>query len=301
MMPRIRAAAWMGLVMLGLGTTAQAEPRQTLGIGRLFSNDKLGDGQDRWRTGSYMMSIMRGHGWAGTAPSRPGDLLEYRLRSELITPGTPRKAPPDRPYVGAVSAGVFSHWTSSGWDLVAGAELTAIGPSTGMSWFHETTHDILSFPKIAGADTQLSDRITGQMTAEAARPIQLGQVTARPFVTAQLGTETMARVGADLFYGFDTGSDLLTRDPVTGQLLRAIEGDGRGVAFTLGADWAKVTHSAYLPQQPIATGRSRLRAGIHWQMADDMSFFYGATWLSPEFSDQSSGQVLGSLKVNFNF
>ena len=40
---------------------------------------------------------------------------------------------------------------------------------------------------------------------------------------------------------------------------------------------------------------------MFWQWADDVSFFYGATYLSEEFQGQGEGQVVGSLKVNFNF
>ena len=70
--------------------------------------------------------------------------------------------------------------------------------------------------------------------------------------------------------------DLLLRDVVTGQLYRATEGDGVGLSYLLGVDGASVFDSNYLP-------------------------FYGATYLSEEFEGQTEGQVLGSLKLNFNF
>jgi len=64
-----------------------AQDRETLGYGRLFTNDFLGDTQDRWRTGSYSFSIVRGSDWGGDLASTPRPVLEYRLRSEIIAPG----------------------------------------------------------------------------------------------------------------------------------------------------------------------------------------------------------------------
>ena len=65
-----------------------------------------------------------------------------------------------------------------------------------------------------------------------------------------------------------------------------------------------VDSSAFLPaSEGVAPTeeRYRARAGVQWQMAEDLSFFYGATYLSEEFEGQDGGQILGSLKLNFNF
>ena len=98
--------------------------------------------------------------------------------------------------------------------------------------------------------------------------------------------------------------DLLLRDVVTGQLYRATEGDGVGLSYLLGVDGASVFDSNYLPADmgyTVSDTRTRARAGVFWQMGEDVSFFYGATYLSEEFEGQTEGQVLGSLKLNFNF
>ena len=42
---------------------AVAQERVTLGWGRLLTNDAIGDGKDRWRTGSYVLSRVRGPSW----------------------------------------------------------------------------------------------------------------------------------------------------------------------------------------------------------------------------------------------
>ena len=61
-----------------LGTPAMAEERVTLGWGRIFTNDQIGDGKDRWRTGSYTVSRVRGPSWQGHAGHGFGDILELR-------------------------------------------------------------------------------------------------------------------------------------------------------------------------------------------------------------------------------
>ncbi|PIE11259.1 MAG: hypothetical protein CSA72_03830 [Rhodobacterales bacterium] len=302
MLRRLIAAA---LTVSSLCAPAQAEPRETLGWGRLFTNDRIGDRGDRWRTGSYHLSLVRGPNWEGHAPARPGALLEYRLRAEIISPAQlSGPGPDDRPYVGAISLGVHSHWQPQHWQLEAGGDLVAVGPSTGLSGFHRWAHDAMSSPRLGSVeDRQLDDALHLSFSTEAARPVDLGErVWLRPFVAAQAGPETLVRAGADMFFGGLGRHDLLVRDQVTGQLIRAVEGEHAALAIVLGADAARVTDSAWLPEPVEAKDvRLRARAGLHWQISDDMSFFYGATWLSEEFEAQSEPQVLGGLKVNLNF
>ena len=51
---------WLLAMTLPIAAQAQTPERQFLGWGRLFNNDFLGDGQDRWRTGSYTISVLKG-------------------------------------------------------------------------------------------------------------------------------------------------------------------------------------------------------------------------------------------------
>ena len=97
---------------------------------------------------------------------------------------------------------------------------------------------------------------------------------------------------------------MFVRDVITGQPIRAVEGAPNGIGVIVGGDWAYVDSSVFLPAErgvAATDERYRARAGLHWQMAEDLSFFYGATYLSEEFEGQDGGQVLGSLKLNFNF
>ncbi|MEJ6479679.1 MAG: DUF2219 family protein [Octadecabacter sp.] len=294
----------VSLLMFAVTATVPAygEGREVLGYGRLFTNDYFGDNEDRWRTGGYVISQIRGAGGDGSRPANAGALMEYRLRTEIIAP-SPGTA--DRPYSGVLSFGAHSHYTASSVDVSVGADIVAIGPGTGVSDFQEWFHGAVGAPTPTGIDTQLGDSVHFGATVEMSRSYQMSEaVTFRPFIEAQAGVEGIIRVGADVMIGRAGQRDMLLRDVVTGQLYRGIEGDDSGLNFLIGADYALVGDSAYLPADMgyVATdNRTRLRAGVHWQMFEDTSFFYGMTYLSEEFVGQTEGQLLGSLKLNFNF
>ncbi len=83
----MRAFALALAVLTCFAQPSQAGDRVTLGFGRLFSNDYLGDNHDRWRTGAYVVSWLRGP--AGTeARGDFGEVLEYRFGAAMITPAS---------------------------------------------------------------------------------------------------------------------------------------------------------------------------------------------------------------------
>jgi hypothetical protein len=293
------------LICLSYAEPTVADNRDVLGIGRLFTNDYLGDRADRWRSGSYQVSIMRGEHWAGSPPAGLGQLLEFRLRTEIISSGPDSGVVPDRPYVGSISLGIHNHMALGPTQLSFGADLVAIGPQTGVSDFQEKFHEQFSLPGPRGVSTQLDDAYHLSMLAELSHSLKLNDfVTIRPYAELQLGVEEMARVGGDIIAGPIGHTDMLVRDLGTGQLIRSIEAGQPGAAVLLGADWAYVVGSVYLPETMgyvAQEDRFRGRVGLHWQLAPRVSFFYGLTYLSKEFVGQSEGQLLGGLKLNFTF
>lgn len=293
---------------------ASAGDTATLGVGRLFTNDWLGDGQDRWHTGSYSISVMRGPEGTGSLPAAVGALMEYRFSSAVIAPAnliTP--APGDRPYAGILSAGAYSHFTSHGAEFALGGELVAVGPMTRLDAFHVAAHTALGMPAPSAVTRagQLANAIYPVLAGEAARPIAFefgggagaGPVL-RPFVQARGGDEFYTRFGADLMIGPTFTSGVLARDETTGFLYQTLKkAPGRGFSFLVGADAARVFSSAWLPASAgytLTPWRLRARAGAEWQ-SEHVGVFYGATWLGPEFAAQPGGQVLGSLQLKLNF
>lgn len=283
------------------------EGRQRIGYGRLFTNDFLADGRDRWRTGSIGSSRIWGYGWDGTAPSAFGDLLELRLHGQIIAPSKlSNPDASDRPWAGSLSAGLHSHVQRGDMEFALGAGLVMTGPQTRLDDFQDWLHDLVSAPRPSDAvlDAQIPDRIRPILVAEAGRSFELGDAVAlRPFAEVRAGDEALLRVGADLTIGSVGQGELRVRDEVTGQRYRAVTGDADGLSFTLGGDIAYVADSIYLPEDrgyELTSHRDRIRAGLHWQH-QDTTLFYGVTYLGKEFSAQGEGQVTGSLRLRILF
>ena len=297
------ATALSGLLLVA--DLATAEERVTLGWGRLFTNDAIGDGEDRWRTGAYSVSRLRGFRWSGALPEMPGDILEFRLRADTIAPADLQTPDPfDRRYVGALSLGMQTHFNWQGMQATLGGGLVFTGPQTGIGTFQSWSHDLMGLEPPQVLDDQIEDGVYPGISAELGRDLALSDgVTLHPFVAAEVGVETLARIGGDILIG-KAGGALFLRDTTTGHRYRGIAGTGgTEMSFTVGGDLAHVFESALLPDGGavrLSESRGRLRAGVQWQ-GDTAAVFYGLTYLSPEFDEQPEGQILGSLNINLRF
>jgi hypothetical protein len=306
MLDMVKTLLAAGILVAALAGPALAEDRVTLGWGRLFTNDAIGDADDRWRTGAYTVSRVRGYSWSGDLPKQMGDILEFRARAETIAPANLSKPDKgDRRYAALLSFGMHSHHDWRGNEVSLGADLVFSGPQTGISAFQDFIHELLDMPKPQVAGNQVGNAVYPTLVAELGRSVALGDnATFRAFVEAQAGLETFVRVGGDLVIGRLGQDDLMLRDPGTGQRYRAVEGT-RDQAFSLvvGGDVAQVFDSNLLPSGEAATlaqNRSRLRAGVHWQ-GKKASAFYGLSYLGREFEEQPQGQVVGALNLNLKF
>lgn len=293
---------------LMLASPAVAQDRETLGYGRLFTNDYFGDNDDRWRTGSYSFSIVRGPEWTGVLPQTPGTILEYRLRSEIIAPERLNGAgSDDRAYVGALTAGLHTHYAQGAAEVSFGVDFVAVGPQTGVADMQDWFHDLVDAPNLSNSviDAQIGNAVYPTLMTQITYPVRLNpDVTLRPFVEAQYGVEDIVRVGLDVMIGGAIQNDMWLRDSTSGHLYSGIEDGSAGTGFVIGADYALVGDSAYFPASfgtQAEDERFRVRAGVHSRLGAGISFFYGLTYLSEEYVGQPEGQVVGSLKLNFNF
>ncbi|WP_413872101.1 lipid A-modifier LpxR family protein [Albidovulum sp.] len=284
---------------------AAAETPNTISVGRLFNNDFLGDGEDRWRTGSYVISKVVTDRNGNGLPNNPGRLLEWRLRSEIIAPAnTASPAPGDRRYVGSLSVGLHTHYVRAGWETSFGLDLVATGPSTHVSDFHKAVHNLIGQPVDAAVASQIGNRLHPTVLVEFGRVMTPSDnIAVRPFIEAQAGVENFARAGFDVTVGDQCQGELRIRDVVTGHRYRAMPCDANTPALLLGMDTAHIFDSRYLPsgQGYELTGRrTRLRAGVELR-TQRAYVFYGLTYLDREFESQDEGQIVGSLNVGFNF
>lgn len=287
---------------------ATAQSRDYLGYGRLITNDFLGDGRDRGRTGSVASSRVWGPAWEGRLPEEIGALMELRLGLQVLAPRNLRRpAADDRPYAGSLALGLHSHFGFRGFDMSLGGDLIATGPGTGIGSLHREFHEVIGEPAPSRRtlDAQIGNGLHPTLVAEAGRPVSLSEtLRLRPFVEGRAGAEKLVRAGVDLTIGRIGTGELLVRSVSTGQRYRVIQNsDAAGFSFVLGADTAHVADSIYLPEDRglvLTPSRDRVRAGVHWQ-GTGASAFYGVTWLGREFESQKDDQVVGSIRVNLKF
>jgi Outer membrane protein LpxR len=281
--------------------------RQALGYGRLTSNDLIGDGNDRWRTGSVTMSRAWGYEWNGKAPAQLGELLETRAQGQIIAPANLRKVNlKDRPYAGVLSFGLHSQAAYRGIEYSLGADLVIIGPQTRIGRLQKGLHKLVGAP-VPGDSMlalQIGNTFRPTVVGEAGRTYRLGNaVDVRPFAEMRAGDETLLRVGADFSFGSVGKGEMMSRESITGQRYRVIYRSEPGYSMVVGGDMAYVANSVYLPENRgfvLTARRDRLRAGVHWQ-GDNASAFYGLTYLGREFTGQPQGQVTGSIRIKLRF
>jgi hypothetical protein len=300
------------VIMLGMAMAApdvaradDPQGRLTLGVGRVFTNDALGDLTDRWRTGAYMVGRFRARDpWAGALPQRPGQVLEWRIRGEIVAPSVLDDPEPfDRRYAAMLGFGLHTYWQDQGFDLRAGVDLVLTGPQTQLDELQTALHDILSLPK-PDTTNQIGDELYPTASIEVGRDVALGEGKLRPFLELQAGIESFGRVGVDVVLGSHGDGGLLMRDPVTGHRVTGIRGGAApGFSWVLGADSAYVWDSHLLPgsgDATLARQRHRLRLGGHWQ-GEANEVFYGVAWLTEEFLQQDEGQAVGALNLRLLF
>ncbi|MFD0860241.1 lipid A-modifier LpxR family protein [Roseovarius aquimarinus] len=305
---RSLAAASLSLaLLLGLAGPASPEGRIKLGYGRLITNDYIGDGHDRWRTGSVASSRVWGPEWDGALPGEPGRLLELRLNAQIIAPqDLNAPAPGDRPYAGSIALGLHTHYETRGTEISVGGDLVFVGPQTGLDGFQDFFHDNIGGQGLGSQvrRTQIGDDIKPTAVLEMGRPTGIGPLNLRPFMEARAGAETLVRVGADLTIGGVLDGGLALREPVSGQRYRTVDNGLAGYAFVLGADTAYVDDSVYLPENRglrLSDARNRVRAGMHYAAPSGTQAFYGLTWLDREFKGQENGQIVGSVRLRLEF
>lgn len=304
----MQALGRAGLFLIFLAMFPQVgatQGRETLGAARLFTNDLIGDGRDRWRSGSYGVSTVRGSAWAGQLPTRMGDIMEYRFRGEVITPASLiNPTPGDRLYAGVLSFGAHTHFGWSGFEVSAGADIMVMGEQSGVRHMQEVIHEVFGLQTSNVQNFQVENGVYLHGTLEIGREFDMAGARVRPFLEVQAGVENLARAGVDVTIGGYGLGGLRLRDSTTGHRMTAIDSEtDHGLSFLLGGDVAYVDSSRYLPSDQgyqVEEQRYRLRAGVNYSFGHS-NIFYGLTHLSEEFAGQGGGQTIGSVSIGIEF
>jgi hypothetical protein len=295
-------AVWVALAIAFAAGAAGAGERVYLGATYAIGNDSIGQARDRWQSSQLLGSLFFGPRADAPRTLAPGRLLELRFSHQLITPESlDAPAPDDRPFAGAFGFEVLTHGQAGGADVTLGAGLVVTGPQTGTFDGQRWLHERLGYPLPATEGREVEDGVYPALVAEVGRSYGWGP-RVRPFAEVRAGVEDLARAGVDVTWG-DFGSEaVVIRDPVSGQRIPVLWGPREmGWSFTTGLDAAAVGWSAFLSDDGLTPEpRYRARGGVRWQ-GERWSFYYGATWLSPEFEGQREGQVVGILQVGASF
>ena len=203
-------------VTLSLSPLSQAKSRDFAGVGSFIANDVFATvSDDRWRTGSGALSFAWG-------PAE--DLLELRIRGEVITPGNLiRPAANDRPYASSLSFGLHRHFRFGDTDVSLGGDLVLTGPQTRLDEVQAAIHDVIGVdpPSAVTLANQIPNEVYGAVTAEVARRISFNERTViRPFFEAQAGVDNLLRVGGDIHFGRIALNEAMIRDVASGQRYR---------------------------------------------------------------------------------
>jgi len=280
-----------------------------LGYGRLVTNDLLGDGKDRWRTGSVSAFRMYVQDDVDLKYLKLGEAVELRTHFEVVAPSDLQAEDGgDRPWGGAISLGLHSPFHYGPLHMSLGADVHFIGKNSGLTQFQQDLHNGLGIKQAGDAvvNNQIKDETVIGGAAEVAYPIGLtDRVQARPFGEMRTGLEDVARVGVDVYFGALDATPAMSRDPVTGHRypVNVEQAQDRGMLFSLGYDHTQVEKSRFLPSDSNASHeptRSRTRMGMTFKRGS-WSVFGGLTMMGKEFKDQDGEQVLGSIRLFSRF
>jgi len=130
-----------------------------------------------------------------------------------------------------------------------------------------------------------------------------------PYVQASAGMrENSVRVGSDVILGSSLEARTWNADPATGILTPggARSRNGFNWLAWVGGDVGYIASDALLDGGFDGSGPSvdrealsaRARAGIVLEYGN-FALGYSVTWLSPEFSTQPTGQVIGAIQLRF--
>ena len=217
---RLSAAA--AAAVLGIGA-AQAGERERLGWSLAISNDSIGELLDRWQSSSVQYGAFYGSSWEGAAPTRFGEVLEFRICTDILTPSDLEAPDPsDRRHAGVLAFGVHFHSAPSDFEVRGGIGLVVVGPQTGLLDLQQELHKALGFTVPTLEDFQIEDTARLNLSGEIGRVWDVGAARVRPFVEAQIGMEDFLRAG--------------------------LGGGDADFNVVIGADVARVVDSIYLPK-----------------------------------------------------
>ena len=304
----------------------RTESRDVMAEGAIW-NDRIGDGKDRYKTGGMTQSWVFPETLFLDERLLPDRVSAFELqgRGFIATPDNTQAggAANDRPFAQYVGVGAyhrswgrparFSDRTTGALETRAGVEIGWQGDPLPLFDIQDALH----------GDTQVSlspgNTIDGEFLVNLElEGVYRHQTSTRfldldiaPFVRVSTGMrENSLRAGADVILGSSLSARTWNHEPAIGALLPggSRRRPGPGWALWVGGDAGYVLTDAFLDGGFAANGPKvdredmtyRLRAGLMFEF-DPVAIVYSANWLSPEFSSQPEGQVIGAVSIKYRF
>lgn len=292
-------------------------------------NDGIGDGKDQYKTGgmtqSFLIpeSVFSTDGWVPGAASA----LEIQGRGFIATPeNTAAPVAGDRPFSQYVGIGAYlrtfsdaepagpNRWLTT--ENRIGIELGLQGEPLPLFEIQEALHGMTGMGRMAmTSNNTLPTEVLVNLDAKRTWRYHLDfsnhDFEFAPYAMGSIGMrETSLRAGFDLIIGSALTARTWNHDQAIGALIPGGSAQRNGFNWTLwaGADAGVVLADALLDGGFAGSGPGvqreqatvRARAGLMLEY-DNLALTYSATYLSPEFSAQSEGQVIGAVSVKVRF
>ena len=290
-------------------------------------NDWLGDGNDRYKSAGVTQSWvipeirMSQERWIEGNTSA----LELQVRGFIATPDNTEigGAPGDRPF--AQYAGVGAHLRTMQRPVRMGAQTfvwqeTRAGVEVGYQGEPLPFFEIMEMVHGEGGvlitptntiDGELLANLEARRTLRIHMDLPTADLQFAPFVQGSAGMrENSARLGMDVIYGGNLAGRTWNHDPAIGTMMPGASKPKKGYqwAVWVGGDVGYVATDAMLDGGFSGDGPSvtkervttRFRTGFLFGY-DPIAFSYTVTWLSPEFTQQPQGQLVGAITVKYRF
>lgn len=301
-----------------------SETEDILGEGMIW-NDRLGDGQDRYKTGgmtqSWLLpeSVFSDGNWIdGHAAA-----IEFQGRGFIVTPNnTSNPAANDRPFAQYVGVGAYLRTfgapknygadTTLSVEHRAGIEVGLVGEPLPLFELQEALHgNGIGRNSANTLDTEVLVNAEVKRTYRWHTDLDATELEVAPYAQGSFGMrENSARIGADLITGSSLKARTWNHEPAIGALIAggSAPRDGIHWASWVGGDIGYIASDAFLdggfngsgPSTARTEVTARVRAGIMVEY-NDFAASYSLAWLSPEFEAQPEGQLVGGFQIKYRF
>lgn len=295
----------------------------------IFWNDRLGDGGDRYKTGGLTQSWVIPQSVLSEEPWIPGhaSAVEVQGRGYIATPdNTTNPVPGDRPYAQYVGIGAYLRTASTAtfigpdrWMTTenrVGVEVGFQGDPLPLFEIQDAIHDMSGMGRMAMSSTNtLPSELLVNLDAKRTWRYHLDfgnhEFEFAPYAMGSVGMrETSMRAGFDMIVGSALTARTWNHDQSMGALIPGGSKPRDGFHWTAwaGADAGLIFADALLdggfggngPGVDREQSSVRARAGLMLEY-NNVALAYSATYLSPEFSAQSDGQLIGAVSLKIRF